>query len=51
MWIAEQSFKLPNGNNWENKGLTPDVSITKAWDEYTSDTDPVISAAVEALKK
>ena len=51
MWIAEQSFKLPNGNNWENKGLTPDVSITKAWDEYTSDTDPIISAAVEAFKK
>lgn len=51
MWLAEQSFKLPNGSNWENKGLTPNIAISKPWDEYTSDNDPVIAASVEALKK
>jgi C-terminal peptidase prc len=48
-WIAEETFRLPNGGNWEGQGLTPDISIEKGWDEYTSENDPVISAAVKGL--
>ncbi|HEY3340453.1 MAG TPA: S41 family peptidase [Anaerolineae bacterium] len=48
-WIAEETFRLPNGANWEGQGLKPDIPIDKGWDEYTSDNDPVISAAVNAL--
>ena len=48
-WIAEETFRLPNGTNWEGKGLAPDVTVDKGWDEYTSENDPAISAAVTAL--
>jgi C-terminal peptidase prc len=48
-WIAEETFRLPNGSNWEGKGLAPDVLIDKGWDEYTVEDDPAISAAVTAL--
>jgi C-terminal peptidase prc len=48
-WIAEETFRLPNGSNWEGEGLAPDIPIDKGWDEYTVDDDPAISAAVSAL--
>ena len=49
-WIAEETFRLPNGGNWEGQGLLPDILIDKSWDEYTADDDPVIAAAVQALQ-
>ena len=48
-WIAEETFQLPNGSNWEGQGLAPDVAIDKAWDEYTADEDPAIQAAIQEL--
>jgi C-terminal processing protease CtpA/Prc len=50
-WIAEETFKLPNGANWEGKGLEPDTMVNKGWDEFTADNDPVIAAAVKALSR
>jgi C-terminal peptidase prc len=49
MWLAEESFQLPNGTSWELAGLVPDVRIDAAWDEFTADNDPVIAAAVAKL--
>jgi C-terminal processing protease CtpA/Prc len=48
-WIAEETFHLTDGSNWEGKGLAPDILVNKAWDEYTDDNDPVIAAAVKVL--
>ena len=50
-WLAEETFKLPNGGSWEGIGLQPDTMIDANWDEFTPKTDPVIAAAVEALDK
>jgi C-terminal peptidase prc len=50
LWLAEESFQLPDGTSWELVGLTPDVRIDAAWDEFTADNDPVIAAAVARLK-
>ncbi len=50
-WLAEETFKLPNGGSWEGMGLQPDVLIDANWDEFTPDNDPVIAAAIEALEK
>jgi len=49
LFIAEQSFKLPNGYNWEGVGLQPVVTTAGAWDEITYDNDPAIAAAVNTL--
>ncbi len=48
-WIAEETFQLPDGSNWEGKGLTPDITIDKAWDDFTDESDPVIAAALKAF--
>lgn len=50
-WIAEELFRLPDGSNWEGKGLAPDILVAQAWDDINSDNDPVIMAAVAALNK
>ncbi|HQX76746.1 MAG TPA: S41 family peptidase, partial [Thermoflexales bacterium] len=49
-WIAEETFRLPNGTGWEGKGLTPDVRVDKNWDEFTEDDDPGIAAALNYFK-
>ncbi|MDW8351747.1 MAG: S41 family peptidase [Anaerolineae bacterium] len=46
LWLAEETFRLPNGVTWENDGLTPDVLIPIGWDEYTEENDPVLAAAL-----
>lgn len=49
LWLAEESFRLPDGSGWEGRGLEPDVYVDKNWDEYTMDDDPVLAAALEHL--
>lgn len=51
IWLAEETFKLPNGGSWEGMGLQPDILIGANWDEFTPANDPVISAALETLEK
>jgi carboxyl-terminal processing protease len=52
MSIAIQTFRLPNGTNWEGKGLTPNIPVAGAWDEFgADDPDPVLKAAIEALAR
>jgi C-terminal peptidase prc len=49
LWLAEESFRLPNGKGWESVGLVPDITIEKNWDEYTAEDDPVIARAITLL--
>lgn len=51
VWLAEETFKLPNGGSWEGIGLQPDIMIDANWDEFTPKNDPVIAMAVETLDK
>ena len=51
LWLAEESFKLTNGNSWEGAGLAPDITIAAGWDEHTADNDPVIVAAMQVLSE
>lgn len=52
MSIALETFRLPNGGNWEGTGLTPDIPVATAWDEFgADDPDPVLQAAIDALAR
>ncbi len=51
LWLAEETFRLPDGSAWEGEGLTPDVLIPLDWDEYTVEDDPVLAAALERLER
>ena len=48
-WIARETFVPPSGDNWENTGLTLNLEIDSAWDEFTEADDPVIAAAIDLL--
>lgn len=50
LWLAQETFRLPDGTGWELIGLTPDVRVDAAWDEYTADDDPVLAEAVKLLE-
>jgi C-terminal peptidase prc len=47
--IATFTFRPPNptGEDWEETGIIPDLSITSKWEEITQQTDPVIQAALD----
>ncbi len=50
IFVETASFKLPNGNEIGNTGVSPDVQIEAGWDEITPNDDPVIDSAVETLE-
>ncbi len=49
VWLAEETFQLPDGTAWEGKGIEPDVKIERNWDEFTAENDPAIQAAIARL--
>jgi carboxyl-terminal processing protease len=51
LYLAVHTFHRPDGSTWEDKGLDPDITVDKAWDEVMPGKDPVIDAAVAALRK
>jgi C-terminal peptidase prc len=51
LWLAEESFKLPDGTNLEGRGVIPDVRVDKDWTDYTEDDDPDVMVALQLLKK
>jgi len=47
-WIAHESFrplKHPD-QNWEVTGIIPDQTVLVHWDEYTTEDDPLVKAAL-----
>lgn len=48
-WIAHESFRPLNHpqQNWEETGIIPDLTILANWDEYTTQSDPRVKAALE----
>ncbi len=48
-WIARESFRPPSGTDWEETGIVPDVNIPLGWDEFTTQDDPQLQAALELL--
>jgi carboxyl-terminal processing protease len=48
-WIASETFRPPNGADWEESGIVPDVEIPLDWDEFTVEADPQLQAALDWL--
>jgi carboxyl-terminal processing protease len=49
LWLAEEGFRLMNGESWEGSGLKPDIVVPQGWDEHTDEDDPAIAIAVQSL--
>lgn len=50
IYVATTSFKLPNGDEIGNSGISPDVQIEAGWDDILPNDDPVIDSAVKVLE-
>lgn len=49
--IASETFRLPDGSDWEGKGVKADVPVPNSgWDEFTEASDPAIGAAAALFK-
>jgi carboxyl-terminal processing protease len=50
-WIARETFRPLNhpDQDWEISGITPDLILSSNWDEITTETDPLIQAALEYM--
>jgi C-terminal peptidase prc len=49
LWLAEEGFRLMDGQSWEGSGLKPDIVVPQSWDEHTDENDPAIAIAVQTL--
>ena len=48
--LPSASFRLLNGYDIGQNGISPDVLIEAGWDEILTDADPLIEAALDALE-
>lgn len=50
-WIAHDTFKPIHHPDWdwEHEGIVVDIEVPADWDEYTTQTDPAIRAALQHL--
>ncbi len=50
VFVDTASFKLLDGSDIGNTGVSPDIQIDASWDEILPNDDPVIDLAVEVLE-
>lgn len=51
LWVAQESFKLPDGSSLEGRGVAPDRTISVDWTQFSEQRDPQIIKAVELIRQ
>ncbi len=49
LWVAQEAFRLPNGDDLEGRGVLPDRALEVDWTRFSEQHDPHIVAALEML--
>lgn len=49
LWLAQEGFRLPNGQNLEGVGVQPDILLDIDWTHYSEDDDPQLLEALRQL--
>ena len=49
MFVQSTSFRLPNGEEIGNNGITPDIVVEAGWDDIQPNDDPVLDRALLIL--
>ena len=50
MFVQSTSFRLPNGEEIGNNGITPDFVVEAGWDDIQPNDDPVLERALLVLE-
>jgi carboxyl-terminal processing protease len=51
IFVESTSFRLSNGNEIGNTGITPDITVPVGWDDILPEQDPVLDQAIAILEK
>ena len=49
VWLAQEGFRLQNGDNLEGIGVQPDSTVDVDWTHYSEDDDPQLLEALRLL--
>lgn len=49
LWLAQEGFRLPSGQNLEGVGVLPDIAMDIDWTHYSEDDDPQLLEALRQL--
>jgi C-terminal peptidase prc len=49
LWLAEETFKVPGKNSWEDKGVQPDIHVPGRWEDFTEYDDAALETALSIL--
>ncbi len=49
LWLAQEGFRLPTGENLEGRGVIPDAIVDVDWTMFSDADDPQIVKALELL--
>lgn len=49
VFIETASFRLPNGVEFGDTGIQPNIVVSAGWDEILPNADPVLDAAIKTL--
>ncbi len=51
LWVAQEGFRLPDGQTLEGRGVVPDRSIAIDWLRFSEGRDPHIVKGVELIRQ
>ncbi|MCA0354812.1 MAG: PDZ domain-containing protein [Chloroflexi bacterium] len=51
LWVAQEGFKLPDGSNFETKGVQPNIVVEDDWTQYTIPNDPAVLQAIVSFSE
>ncbi len=51
LWVAQEGFRLRNGQNLEGVGVQPNITLTQDWTRYSEDDDPWIQEGLRIIRE
>ena len=49
LWLAQEGFRMSNGQNLEGVGVLPDITVEADWTRFSEDDDPQLLEALRML--
>nr|WP_255603383.1 S41 family peptidase [Oscillochloris sp. ZM17-4] len=51
LWVAQEGFRLRNGQNLEGVGVQPDIALSQDWTRYSEESDPWILEGLRVIRE
>lgn len=51
LWVAQEGFRLRDGQNLEGVGVQPDIAMSQDWTRYSQAEDPWVLAGLRVIRE